>query len=102
MVRKKSITTAELESWITKALNSVKNGQYKSLYKAAQVFNLTHSTLTHCVNAGLSRPQARQQQQKLSYAQENVLLKWIKDLTISGYSPGHWLLKELAEEICTK
>ena len=54
------------------------------------------------VNGGLSRSQARQQQQKLSYAQENVLLKWIKELTISGYSPGHQLLKEIAEEIRTK
>ena len=34
--------------------------------------------------------------------QEKVLLKWIKELTISGYSPGHQLLKEIAEEIRTK
>ena len=37
--------------------------------------------------------------QKLSYDQENTLLKWIKQLTINGYSPGHQLLKEVAEEI---
>jgi hypothetical protein len=58
--------------------------------------------LTRRVNGGLSRSQARQQQQKLSYAQENVLLKWIKELIISGYSPGHRLLKEIAEELRTK
>jgi hypothetical protein len=50
----------------------------------------------------LSRTQARQQQQKLSYAEDKVLLKWIKELTISGYSPGHRVLKEVAEEIRTK
>jgi hypothetical protein len=54
------------------------------------------------VNRGLSRSQARQKQQRLLYAEEVVLLKWIKELTISGYSPGHWLLKEIAKELCTK
>ena len=58
--------------------------------------------MTRRINGGLSCSQARQQQQKLSYAQKNVLLKWIKELTISGYSPGHQLLKDIAEEIRTK
>jgi hypothetical protein len=58
--------------------------------------------VTRRVNGGLSRTQARQQQQKLSCAQEKVLLKWIKELTISGYSPGHRLLKEIAEELRTE
>ena len=31
-----------------------------------------------------------------------MLLKWIKQLTISGYSLGHRLLKEIAEELRTK
>lgn len=93
MVSRKSVATADLESGITQAITGVQNGEYKSLYKAAQVLGLTRSTLMRRVNGGLSRCQARQQQQKLSYAQENVLLKWVKDLTISGYSPGHRLLK---------
>ena len=49
--------TAELESRITKAFYSIKSGQYKSLYKAAEVFNLTCSILTCRVNRDLSRPQ---------------------------------------------
>jgi hypothetical protein len=89
MVRKKSVATADLESRITHAITGVQRGEYKSLYAAAKVLGLTLSTLTRRVNGGLSRSQARQQQQKLSYAQENVLLKWIKQLTISGYSLGH-------------
>jgi hypothetical protein len=40
--------------------------------------------------------------QKLSCAQEKVLLRWIKELTISSSSPGHRLLKEIAEELRTK
>ncbi len=58
--------------------------------------------MTRRVNGGLSRSQAYEQQQKLSYTEEKVLLKWIKELTISGYSPGHRLLKEIAEELRTK
>jgi hypothetical protein len=101
-MRRKSLVTADLESRITQALSGVQSSQYRSLYHAAQVLNLPRSTLTRRVNGGLSRSQARHQQQKLSYEQEKVLLKWIKELTISGYSPGHRLLKEIAEELRTK
>lgn len=36
------------------------------------------------------------------YAEEKILLKWIKELTVSSYSLEHRLLKEVAEEIRTK
>ena len=68
MVRKKSLNTADLESRISQAITGVQSGQYKTLYKAPQVFNVTHSTLTRGVNGGLLRSQAREQQQELSYA----------------------------------
>lgn len=102
MVRNRSKTAAELDTLVTKAVSGIQSGLYKSSYEAAKVLKISKDTVTRRVNGGLTRSEARQKQQKLSSAQEKVLLKWIKRLTISGYSPGHWLLKELAEEIRTK
>jgi hypothetical protein len=55
MVCRKSLPTADLESRLTQAITGVQSGKYKSLYKAAQVLDITRSTLTRCVNGGLSR-----------------------------------------------
>ncbi|KFY11349.1 hypothetical protein V491_07247 [Pseudogymnoascus sp. VKM F-3775] len=99
MVRRKSLRTTDYDIQLTKAVLGVQSGKYKSSYDAAKQLGLPRNSVTRRVNGGLSRTQARQQQQKLSYAEEKVLLKWIKDLTVSGYSPGHRLLKEVAEEI---
>ncbi len=102
MVRLKSQSAAEIDAQVNKAVLGVQSGLYKSPYEAAKQLSVSKDTVTRRVNGGLSRSQARQKQQKLSYAQENVLLKWVKELTISGYSPGHRLLKEIAEELRTK
>ena len=102
MVRNRSKTAAELDALVAKAVSGIQSGLYKSSYEAAKVLKISKDTVTRRVNGGLTRSEARQKQQKLSSAQEKVLLKWIKRLTISGYSLGHWLLKELAEEIRTK
>jgi transposase len=99
MVRRKSLDASQLDTQVGKAVQGVQSGKYKSSYEAAKQLGLPRNTVTRRVNGGLSRSQARQRQQKLSYAEEKVLLKWIKELTISGYSPGHRLLKEIAEEI---
>lgn len=102
MVRRKSISAIQRDKLIDQALLDIKSKKYKSAYEAEKTLGLPKSSVTRRVNGGKSRSEARQQQQKLSAVQEKVLLKWIKDLTISGYSPGHWLLKELAEEIRTR
>jgi hypothetical protein len=102
MVRRKSLLAAERDILIDKALVDIQSGKYKSPYEAEKVLKLPKNSVTRRANGRLSRAQARQQQQKLSPSQENVLLKWIKELTISGYSPGHRLLKEIAEELRTK
>jgi hypothetical protein len=78
MVRQKRKNAAELDTQVTKAVLGVRKGLYKSSYAAAKALGLNPKTVIKCVNGGLSRSQARQQQQKLSCAQENVLLKWIK------------------------
>jgi hypothetical protein len=102
MTRRKSLLTRNRDIQIDQAVLDLRSGKYKSARQAEIALQLPKSSVTRRANGGLSRSQARQQQQKLSYAEEKVLLKWIKELTVSGYSPRHQLLKEMAEEIRTK
>ncbi|APA15885.1 hypothetical protein sscle_15g106550 [Sclerotinia sclerotiorum 1980 UF-70] len=102
MVRRKSLKVQEMESRLAEAVLGVQNGKYKSSYEVAKELGLSKDTVTRRVKGGSSRSEAHQLQQKLSAVQENVLLKWIKQLTISGYSLGHQLLKELVEELRSK
>jgi hypothetical protein len=102
MVRRRSIPALQRDILIDQAPIGIKSGKYKSAFEAEKKLELPKSSVTRRVNGGISRSQARQQQQKLSGAQEQVLLKWIKESTRSGYSPGHQLVKEMAEEIWTK
>ena len=89
MVRRKSLNVSYIDDQVTQAVLGVQSGLYKSSYEAAKLLGLSRATICRRVGGGLSRSQARQEQQKLSGAQEKILLKWIKELTISGYSLGH-------------
>jgi len=75
MVRRKSLQASQLDTLVDRAVLGVQSGLYKSSYEAATLLGLSPNTVTRRVNGGLSRTQARQQQQKLSYAEEKVLLK---------------------------
>lgn len=99
MVRQKSTKAAKLDTQLLEAIKGVLSGKFKSLYAAAKALGLNRVTVARCIAGHLSCIQARQIQQILSPEQESVLLKWIKQLTIGGYTPGHQLLREIAEEI---
>ncbi|PQM43456.1 hypothetical protein VC83_09583 [Pseudogymnoascus destructans] len=99
MVRKRSQKAEELEVLLAQAVAGVKSGLYKSSYGAAKALHLRPDTVLQRVNGKLSRREARRQQQLLSPAQEQTLLKWIKVLTISGYAPSHRILRDIADEI---
>ena len=99
MVRRKSHQAAETDTQVEKALLGIRSGLYKSAYDAAKQLGISKATVTRRAAGCPTRTQARQSQQNLSPAQESALLKWIKQLTIGGYSPTHLLLREIAEEV---
>ena len=99
MVRQRSIKAIERNVILNEAIIGVKSGKYKSPYAAAKALGVNLTTVLHRMKGGLTRQEARQQQQLLSKTQEETLLKWIKELTISGYAPSHHILREVAEDI---
>lgn len=99
MARRKSQKALELENRITEALAGIKSGLYATPYAAAKALQLRSNTVLKRVRGGNSKQVARQTQQLLTPAQETTLLKWIKQLTITGYAPTYQLLREIAQEI---
>jgi hypothetical protein len=88
MVRRKSLKAQEFKIQIAEAVPGIQSGKYKSSYAAAKALGLQKETVVQRVNGGLTRSQALKQQ-LLSATQEKTVLKWIKELTISGYAPSH-------------
>jgi hypothetical protein len=78
MVRQKKENATEPDTQVTKAVLGVRQGLYKSSYAAAKALGLNPKTVIKRIKRALSRFQARQQQQKRSCAQKNVLLNWVK------------------------
>jgi hypothetical protein len=99
MVRRRKPGMAERDALIDEAILGIQSGRYKSAYEATRILGLSKNAITRRASGSLTRVQARQAQQILSSEQERVILRWIKELTAGGYSPGHRLLREVAEEV---
>ena len=84
MVQKRSIKALEREIEIEKAVLAVKSNQFKSAYAAAKALKLPVQSIRRRLNGGKTRSEAHAHQQLLSKNQEQTLLKWIKQLTLSG------------------
>ena len=66
MVRQNSVKAQELDVLLFEAVKGVENGIYKSSYAAAKALKLNPRTVLNRVKGGLSRKEARQEQQLLS------------------------------------
>ncbi|PQM43956.1 hypothetical protein VE01_10852 [Pseudogymnoascus verrucosus] len=100
MVKRRSIKAQERNLRLSEAVLGVQTGKYKSSNAAAIALGLWPDTVRKRVS-GVQRVQAEAQlpNQLLSKNQEIVLLKWIKELTASGYAPSHRILREVADEV---
>ena len=84
-MRLRSQNASEKETLVLKALDGIEFGKYKSAHAAARELGISPATVYRRLNGHSSRSTARLKQQLLSESQENTLLKWIKQLTSSGY-----------------
>jgi hypothetical protein len=102
MTRKLKPEMIESERRMSAAIEAVKLKQYISPEAAAPHFNVSAKTLRFRVNGRPSRQESRTTQQKVTPAAENELVQWITQLTITGYSPRHSVVREMAEELRLK
>ena len=66
------------------------------------MFNMFYSTLKHHITGQPSRQQSREPLQKLFSTSESILVQWITQLTIIGYSSTHKTVKEIAKVLRRK
>ena len=91
--------TADPDSEIQEAIFAYNTKQQPSIRKAANAFKVPFSTVQARIAGRSSRSMARESQQILSNAEENILARWITRLTITGYPTSPKLVLEMAEEI---
>ena len=88
MPRQRSNATDEKDVRVTAAVNEYLEKKYKSITNAAKAFNAPVSTVKHRVRGRQTHVQSHEQQQILTTAEEDELVRWITQLTMISYAPG--------------
>jgi len=99
MTRKRNPEKVAKEQRMLQALEYIRSGRSKSVYDTSVRFDVSYSTLKHHVKGRVSRQESRHPLQKLFPASELELHQGITRLTITGYSPSHPTVREMAEVI---
>jgi hypothetical protein len=87
------------EEDVTNALNALVNGEYKSIHRAALVFQIPYLTLQNRVQKPKSRKESHVSQQTLTPIEESTLENWIYRAAKLGAPVTRQLVKILASEI---
>ncbi|EED16233.1 conserved hypothetical protein [Talaromyces stipitatus ATCC 10500] len=88
--------SAEQEGRILLAISDLKNGRIRSVRKAAEIYNISRSTLQNRINGMPYRAEKRANNHKLTQSEEDSLVKWVLDLDRRGLPPRHSLVREMA------
>ena len=102
MTRPEDVEAADREKRICEALKQYKLRKFSSYRAAARVFNVSHSTLADRAKGIKPRNQAHEDEQILTNEEETELVRWISRLTICGYPPKPYSIREMAEAIRTR
>jgi len=90
----------EREEKITElALQTIKEGRFKSLREAAEVTKISKTTLRRRLLGQQPRNKAHEAEQLLSFSKEKDLARWISLSTVAGRSPIPNIVLEMVEGI---
>jgi len=87
------------ESTIQEAIAAFQAKQYLSIRATARAFSIPEATLRHRMDGRASRSDSHEYRQILSSAEEKTLLKWITQLTRTGYPASPALGLKMAKTI---
>lgn len=99
MTRQRNPEAPKIGEKVKQALAGLALKQWKTPYAAAKALGLSETTLRRHMRGGKSRAEAREAQQKLTKAEEKVLVEWITRLTATGHPARHGFIWDMAEEI---
>lgn len=87
MTRKRKPETIAKDERMINAIAAMKSKQFDSAEAAAKHFDVRPSTLRHRINGRVSRRESLGKSQKITPMGEEELVRWIRQLTCTGYSP---------------
>jgi len=102
MTRPIDVEATQRNQRIQEAIAGVISGQYKDCAEAARILKAPYSTVRHRVNGRQTRVQSHEDQQLLSEEEETELARWIRQLTVQGYPPKPYAVREMAQAIQTR
>jgi hypothetical protein len=99
MARPRSKTAIEREKRIKKALDALEKKEFHTAYSITTHFKVSHVTLGRRWKRRKSMDAACESQQLLTPAEEKALAEWVLQMTVTGHSPTHNLIDEIAHEL---
>lgn len=99
---KSSKLCVEQEGRIILAISAIKNHEFSSLRKAAEVFNIPESTLRRRLKGTSFRGDIRANSHKLTTSEEESLKQWILSLDKRGVPPRPAHVREMANILLSK
>ena len=87
------------ESTIQEAITAYRDKRYLSIRAAARAFLVPKATLRHRIDNRVLRSNSYEYRQILSSAEESTLLRWLTQLTRTGYPAPPSLALKMAETI---
>lgn len=85
--------------WVLQAISALENKEFESIREAGKAFKVTHTTISQQLHGGESQTQSQEMNQHLTNAEENVLIRWIKQCSKGGLHITQPELMNLAEHI---
>jgi hypothetical protein len=87
------------EGRIELALQAYKDGQFRSLRRAADAFNIPQRSLTRRYNGTLARADCQPNCQKLTATEEQTIVRYILDLDSRGFAPRLCEVADMADKL---
>src|ERR1700738_598769 len=95
----KSEKAARTNALVHEAMDGIKNKRFKSVYEAAKTLNIAVNTLARRIAGGKTIAESREDQQKLTIAEEQAIAEQVSQLSETGFPVTHPWLREMAEKL---
>jgi hypothetical protein len=99
MSQQQNAQLSNREGRIQLACSAYTTRQFRSLRRAAEAFNVPHSTLTSRYNGVTHILERRNGRQKLTATEEQTIVRYILDLNSRGFAPRLYEVADIADEV---
>jgi hypothetical protein len=99
MPQQQNAQLSNREGRIQLALSAYTTHQFRSLRRAAEVFNVPHTLLTRRYHGITHRLETRNARHKLTATEEQTIVQYILDLDSRGFAPRLCEVADMADKV---